>query len=102
MEELRVGDVTINSIIERDGAWRAPGMMFPAYDAAVGQRHLQELPPFVYDKVKDLLVITYQTFVVRTPRHTILIDTCTGEHKGFPRPTISPSNRGWTVSRHMA
>ncbi|WP_445491703.1 MBL fold metallo-hydrolase [Rhodopseudomonas sp. RCAM05734] len=90
MEELRVGDVTINSIIERDGAWRAPGMMFPAYDAAVGQRHLQELPPFVYDKVKDLLVITYQTFVVRTPRHTILIDTCTGEHKGFPPPYDFP------------
>lgn len=65
MKELRIGDVTISSIIERDGAWRAPAVMFPAYDVAVGQRHLQELPPFVYDKVKDLLVITYQTFVVR-------------------------------------
>jgi hypothetical protein len=28
--------------------------------------------------------ITYQTFVVRTPRYTILVDTCTGEDKGHP------------------
>ena len=30
------------------------------------------------------MVITYQTFVVRTPKHTVLIDTCTGEDKGYP------------------
>jgi glyoxylase-like metal-dependent hydrolase (beta-lactamase superfamily II) len=32
------------------------------------------------------MYITYQTFVVRTPHHTILVDTCTGEDKGYPPP----------------
>jgi glyoxylase-like metal-dependent hydrolase (beta-lactamase superfamily II) len=36
------------------------------------------------------MVITYQTFVVRTPKHTILIDTCTGEDKGYPPPMDFP------------
>jgi glyoxylase-like metal-dependent hydrolase (beta-lactamase superfamily II) len=90
MKELRVGDVTITSIIERDGPWRSPFAMFPAYDAEVGRKHLGDLPPFVYDTVKDMLIITYQTFVVRTPRHTILIDTCTGEDKDLGAPYDYP------------
>ena len=35
-------------------------------------------------------MITYQTFVVRTPKHTILVDTCTGEDKGYPPPMDFP------------
>jgi len=36
------------------------------------------------------MVITYQTFVVRTPKRTILVDTCTGEDKGHPPPMDFP------------
>ncbi len=38
----------------------------------------------VLDPVSGRMVITYQTCVVRTPKHTVLIDTCTGEDKGQP------------------
>jgi hypothetical protein len=30
--QIRIGDVTIDTIIERDGPWRLPAKMFPAYD----------------------------------------------------------------------
>ena len=46
---LRIGDVTITSIVERDGPWRTPEEMFPAYDPVVGERHLRELDPVVFD-----------------------------------------------------
>ena len=36
METLTVGDVTVTSIVERDGPWRKPEDMFPAYDRASG------------------------------------------------------------------
>ena len=86
MRSLRIGDVTITSIIERDGPWRKPEDMFPAYDPALGKRYLAEMDPRgVRSGVGNRMVITYQTFVVRTPKHTILIDTCTGEDKGYPR-----------------
>lgn len=38
MQTLKVGDVTITSIIERDGPWRKPEDMFPAYDPAIGRQ----------------------------------------------------------------
>ncbi len=90
MQQIQIGDVTIASIIERDGPWRAPEAMFPAYTAAIGRPHLDALPPAVYDAASNRLVITYQTFVVRTPKHTILVDTCTGEGKGYPAPMDFP------------
>ena len=77
MKRLSIGDVTIISIIERDGPWRTPQEMFPAYDPIIGKRHLAELDPELFDSASGKMVITYQTYIVRTPRHTVLIDTCT-------------------------
>ncbi len=86
MRTLTIGDVTITSIIERDGPWRTPEAMFPAYDPIAGKEHLRTLAPEVFDSVSGKMVITYQTFVVRTPKHTVLVDTCTGDQKGHPAP----------------
>ena len=86
MRQLQIGDVTITSIVERDGPWRKPETMFPAYDAAVAAEHFKTMEPEVFDHASGRMVITYQTFVVRTPKHTILVDTCTGEDKGYPAP----------------
>jgi hypothetical protein len=93
MRTLTIGGVTITSIIERDGPWRKPGDMFPEYDEAVGSRHLAALEPEIFDPATGKMVITYQTFVVRTPHHTILVDTCTGEDKGYPAPMDFPRQR---------
>jgi glyoxylase-like metal-dependent hydrolase (beta-lactamase superfamily II) len=90
MQTLTIGDVTITSIIERDGPWRMPHDMFPDYDPTVGRQHLAELDPVVFDPTSGKIVITYQTFIVRTPKHTILIDTCTGEDKGYAAPMNFP------------
>ena len=49
MREIKVGDVTIISIVERDGPWRKPEVMFPAFDPVIGHRHLAELDPIVFD-----------------------------------------------------
>ncbi len=93
MRQIQIGDVSITSIIERDGPWRRPQDFFPSYDREVAYRHLADLPDFVFDKESDRMVITYQTFVVRTPHHTILVDTCTGEDKGHPAPFDFPKQR---------
>jgi glyoxylase-like metal-dependent hydrolase (beta-lactamase superfamily II) len=86
MKTLQIGDVTITSIIERDGPWRRPVDMFPSYDPETGSEHLKTIEPECYDPASGMMCITYQTFVVRTPRHLVLVDTCTGEDKGYPAP----------------
>ena len=92
MKSLKIGDVTITSIIEREGPWRRPVDMFPSYDHEVAKEHLKTLDPVVLDPATGLMLITYQTFVVRTPKHTVLVDT--GEDKGHPAPFNFPT-RPW-------
>lgn len=99
MDRIGIGEVTIESIIERDGPWRRPLDMFPTAGPETMKRRLAELDPCVYDAASDRLVITYQTFVVRTPRHNVLIDTCLGEHKGYP-PPLDYSPQPWLDGLH--
>jgi glyoxylase-like metal-dependent hydrolase (beta-lactamase superfamily II) len=93
MKTLQFGDVTITSIIERDGPWRKPADMFPLYTEELAKKHLATLDPEVIDAATGLMNITYQTFVVKTKHHTILVDTCTGEDKGYPAPMDFPKQR---------
>ena len=86
MKTLHIGEVTILSIVERNGPWRKPEDFFAVYDAETAKQHLATLPPIVFDQTSGKLVITYQTFVVKTPRLTVLIDTCAGDHKGYDAP----------------
>ena len=71
MKQLRIGDITIDAVIEREGPWRRPQDFFPAYDDGVFKQHLPTMEPEVFDAARGMMVITYQTFVVRTPRYFI-------------------------------
>jgi glyoxylase-like metal-dependent hydrolase (beta-lactamase superfamily II) len=94
MKPIKVGDVRVSSIIERDGPLRAPGIMFPSATPDELADVMSLVPDFTYDRAQDLLVITYQTFVVRTPHCTALIDTCVGEHTRRP-PRMLFDKRPW-------
>lgn len=90
MTPRKIGEVDLSVIVERDGPWRNPDDMFPTADPKVSRAHLAGMEPFVYDASVDKLVITYQSYVLRTPHHNVLIDTCTGEDKGYPAPMDFP------------
>ena len=64
--------------------------MYPTCDKKTAISHLKSMEPFVYDAIQNMLVITYQTYILRTPHHTILIDTCLGEDKGYGPPHDFP------------
>jgi hypothetical protein len=62
MKTLKIGDVAITSLIERDGPWRTPEAMFPAYDPELGRKRLAELDPIVFDPASGRMVITTKRF----------------------------------------
>src|SRR6266700_6228629 len=95
MKQIRIGDITIDAVIEREGPWRRPQDFFPAYDEAVFKHHLPSMELEVFDQALGMMVIIYQTVVFRTPRYTILVDTCTGEDKGHPPPFDFPGKERW-------
>ena len=100
MNEFKVGQVKVSSVIERDGPVRPPLAMFPLATPERVARALDKLPGFTFEAVTQKLVITYQTFVLRTPTCTVLIDTCVGDHPNLPETLTYYDKMPWLHALH--
>ncbi len=85
MPKRSLGHTTIESILEFSSADFDPLMFFPETTLEDWDRHRGWMEPSALEPGSGLLILTMQTFLVRTRHHTILIDTCVGDHK--PRPS---------------
>ena len=63
MQKIKIGEVTIDAVIEREGPWRRPQDFFPAYDEATFKRYAQVMEQEVFDPASGMMFITYQTEV---------------------------------------
>lgn len=80
-----VGAATVRRIDELTLDAVSPAALYPAADPApVLQRHQDRFGPGSYDRRSGNLLQSLHSWLVVTPRHTILIDTATGNDK--PRP----------------
>ena len=94
MKPFTIGDISVSSIIEREGPIRPPSVMFPTSDTATAMRHLRGMAANVWSPTSGILYNTYQTFVLRRRGQVILIDTCVGENKARP-PHFNYSKQPW-------
>jgi glyoxylase-like metal-dependent hydrolase (beta-lactamase superfamily II) len=78
-------DITIQPIIEWEAPFFDPFEFFPTLGKELLDENLSWLRPTFIDPASGKLVICVQSFVIKTPHHNILIDSCVGNHK--PRPT---------------
>jgi len=84
LETIKIGDVTIASIVEHQKLSRTPWEFFVGCSEETARPLMEKLPDFTYDAVSGRIVLTFQSFLVRTPRNIILVDTCVGGDKfGF-------------------
>ncbi|MGH7052967.1 MAG: MBL fold metallo-hydrolase [Stellaceae bacterium] len=84
---FQLGELRVARVEESCQPAFPPEVMFPDLPAEALQRQLRWLAPNYYDREAGLLVASIHSWVVRTRHHTILIDTCGGNHKerpGFP------------------
>src|SRR4029077_6276842 len=80
---LVLGEITIHPVIEQEGTFFDALSFFPKLSKELLDENRAWLQPEFID-VQDNLVLCIQSFVIKTPRHNILIDACVGNHK--PRP----------------
>jgi glyoxylase-like metal-dependent hydrolase (beta-lactamase superfamily II) len=82
--KLSVGDLTVHRIIEQETTFLPALELLPTLTPEL----LAENRPWLLGTgaldTKDMLVLCFQSYVVKTPHHTILIDSCIGNDK--PRP----------------
>ncbi len=95
MAGWRFGDVAVERVLEREGPLLPPSTLFPAAGAGI-DAHRGWLEPGLLDPASGLLVLAFHSFVIRTPRATILVDTCGGNDKPRPgKPRYHMQNWPW-------
>jgi glyoxylase-like metal-dependent hydrolase (beta-lactamase superfamily II) len=82
---IALDGVTIHPIVEQQTADFDVMAFFPTLTKALLDENRSWLQPTFLDPTTNKLVFCIQGFVIKTPHHNILIDTCVGNHK--PRPT---------------
>lgn len=83
MNARKLGGLTIGRMLEQTTPF-GPYEFFPQTTEADWAPHLDWLRPDAMDPVTGDLLFPMQSYVVRTTHHTILVDTCIGNHKHRP------------------
>ncbi len=78
----RIGSATVTRIEEQLGPGSfPPEEYFAGFEPEVLQRHLSWLVPHHYLAETRQLVTSVHSWLIRTPRRTVLLDCCSGNHK---------------------
>src|SRR6185295_7078278 len=81
MQTLTLGDVGISRVVEIGRSSFPTSQMLPESDAGRIAAHHRWLKPHFFDETTGDLGSRIQTWIVRTPRHTVLVDTGVGNDK---------------------
>ena len=84
MTRFAIGDIEIEAVVERIDLAGLPHRDFPDAVPEALAPYRGWLEPTAIDPKSGELVMPVQTYLVRTGRHTILLDTCIGNHKTLP------------------
>ncbi|MGE0485605.1 MAG: MBL fold metallo-hydrolase [Gammaproteobacteria bacterium] len=81
MSWMTIGDVGIARVLESNGPFMSIYDFFPDATPEALAPHRHWLDQGAVDPVTDKLLMPIQSYVVRTPRSTVLVDSCVGNHK---------------------
>ena len=92
----RLGELEILRVVESEVPIFPTMSFFPDADPAVIEAHRDWLIPRFISPETDEVILCIQSYVIRTRHHTILVDTCVGNHKPRPaRPMWHMQDRPW-------
>ena len=83
---MTLGEITIARVVEMEGPMMRPEDLLPAATPEMLDLHRPWLEPH-YLSPSNILIMSIQSFVVRTSQRTILVDTCVGNDKQRGNPS---------------
>ena len=89
MDQWQIGDISITRVIEMEGPSFKAWQLLPEAGPEALDPHRDWLEPRFLEPETNRLVLSFHAFVVKTTKHTILIDTCVGNDK-------QRSYKGWS------
>ncbi len=81
MQRWQVGNITVTRIEELVGPMFDPVRFLPDYDPAVFEANRAWLYPNHVDAETGNLIASMHSWLIQTPHHNILVDTCIGNNK---------------------
>jgi glyoxylase-like metal-dependent hydrolase (beta-lactamase superfamily II) len=85
--QYRVDDMTIHRVVELEYGFLPIRDFLPGLSSAMLEENRSWLEPGGLDPKTNNAVLCFQSYVVKTPHHTVLVDTCIGNdknHKAMP------------------
>ena len=79
--EYAVEDMTIHRIVEKEYPFERMLEFLPKLDPGVLEENRSWLEPAAYDHKSGYAIFCFQSYIVRTPHHTVLVDPCIGNNK---------------------
>jgi len=76
-----VGGIVWHRVVETEGPEFAPGFLLPDASPEALAPHRGWLEPRFLDPVSGKLVLAVQSYLLRTSRHVVLVDSCVGNGK---------------------
>ena len=84
MQDRHIGDVRVTRIEEQMGPGFPAKDFFPEFDADTFAAEGHWLAPSYYQPESGRLIASIHSWLLRTGKHTILVDACSGNHKSRP------------------
>lgn len=82
MSHWKIGSATITRIEEQLGLGSfPPDRYFTGFERRVLEENLDWLAPNHYVPEADALITSVHSWLIKTPHHNILLDSCSGNHK---------------------
>ena len=78
----RIGDIRVARVVENEGPFAPVGWLLPGFPPGLLSEHAWLQPAYVDAEGRALM--SFHSYVLRTPRHTILVDGCVGNNKERP------------------
>ena len=82
--KFNVGDLSIDRVVEQETTFLPALDLLPQLSPELLAQNRDWMRQAGAIDENDTLILCFQSYVVRTPHHTILIDSCIGNDK--PRP----------------
>ena len=99
MLQRQVGDIVITRIIESERPDFDAAQFFPEIAADQWAPYRQRLAGWALEPASNALIFPMQSFLLRTRHHTIVVDTCVGDHKQRARPNWNMTSSGEYLKR---
>src|SRR5690348_724379 len=86
---FNVDDMTIHRIVEQEQGFTPVLEFLPGLSRERLDENRSWMEPAALDPETEKLVLCFQSYVVKTPHHTVLVDSCIGNDK------IRPTREAW-------